>query len=77
MERRQAYSWLLRLAGRILKYFLVACFGVAIALALGMIFQSVNFVELLVTIVIPELMRIAALLLCFLVVVCFTESMRH
>ncbi|WP_414590474.1 hypothetical protein [Anabaena sp. CCY 9614] len=70
------YSNLLKLAGKFLKYFLLAIFGVAIAYILSMSFGAVNMMISLLPLLGHVFSRLGILLLCFMTTTIIVESLR-
>ena len=69
-------SRLFRLASRLLKYFLLALFGLAIAYVASMTFGATKLVIMLSPIVFAVLWRLGLILFCLIAITVIFESLR-
>jgi hypothetical protein len=77
MMKPPEYSRLLRLAGAVLKYYLLSwfCLGVICIVFAG--FGAFQLVSFLLTVVGTLLLRLAIFVFCFVAVAVIAESLRH
>ncbi|MDJ0706948.1 MAG: hypothetical protein QNJ46_27045 [Leptolyngbyaceae cyanobacterium MO_188.B28] len=77
MKVRQNYSWMIQLIGKLTKYFLFGCFGIAITIVLSSILGLGAITQWLLDFLNDYFWRSLATLLCLLAIAVFLESMGH
>jgi hypothetical protein len=76
MKSRDRYSWLLRFASKVLKYFLLGLFGVGIVYLLSAVLGAFSVVGILMSLLEQWLVRVTVVVVCLLATVVVSESMR-
>lgn len=69
-------SWLFRFAIRMLKYFLLGLFGLAVACFLSVILDVLPVLQLLLSVMSYWLFRVGAVVTCLMAAAIVTESAR-
>lgn len=70
------YSWLFRLAVRVLKYFLLTLFGILVAIVLSKVLVILPLTHLLVSILDAALFKTMGLVFCLMAIAVVVESIR-
>ena len=76
MHRPKQHSWLLRVASKVLRTFLLSLFGLLVALLLAGIVESLPLINLLLNLLEQCLPKAIALVLCIVGVAVVLESIR-
>ena len=77
MNSRQRYSIPLQLLGKLLKYFAMVCFGIAIALLLSATLGISDFTEDLLMLIQRHVLKLIAIVGCIMALVFFAESWKQ
>jgi hypothetical protein len=70
------YSWLFRFAVRVLKYFLLALFGILVAIVLSKVLVIPLLTSMLVDILSATLFKAMVLVFCLMAIAVVVESIR-
>ncbi len=76
MHRPKQHGWLLRVASKVLKSFLLSLFGLLVALLLAGIVEYLPLINLLLNLLEQCLTKAVALVLCIVGVAVVIESIR-
>ncbi|PSB33680.1 hypothetical protein [Stenomitos frigidus] len=76
MHRPKQHGWLLRVASKVLKTFLLSLFGLLVSLLLAGILEWLPLINLLLNLLEQSLPKAIALVLCLVGVAVVLESLR-
>lgn len=76
MKSPHQYSWLLRFASKVLKYFLLGLFGVGITCLLSAVLGAFSVIKILMSFLEQWLVRIAVVVVCLLATTVVCESIQ-
>lgn len=76
-KAKPRFSWILRLAGKMIKYYLLSLFGFVMACFVAAIFGGYWMLEPLLLVIWDWFIKFAALTLCFIAVAIVVESLRQ